>query len=171
MWILRVRKYSFGWGQRMRVVFNHLFERCRAIGLVAGTRCDQFHRQISHQRWRWLPDLLPDLRESSWATITCVCVPCGDAFRGQYPLSVSYILMSSRIATISKSVLIAPSDPSLRLFLRSTRARSLQRSSSKSSSKPKVIATSGFSSEEKPSGVGSAITRIGERGGLHSCAV
>ena len=44
------------------------------------------------------------------------------------------------MATISKSVLIAPSDPSLRLFLQSTKARSLQRSFSKSSSRSKVIA-------------------------------
>jgi hypothetical protein len=62
--------------------------------------------------------------------------------------------MSSRQATISKSVSIAASDLSRRLFLLSTKAKSLHRSFSKSSSRSKVISTSGFSFEEKLSGHG-----------------
>jgi hypothetical protein len=67
--------------------------------------------------------------------------------------------MSSRVARISKSVSIAPADPSLRPFLQSTKARSLQRSFSKSSSKSKVIAASSLS--ERLSGLG--LARMGER--------
>jgi hypothetical protein len=52
--------------------------------------------------------------------------------------------MSSRLARIIRSIAIALSDPSLRLFLASTKARRLQRSFSKSSSRSKFIATSGF---------------------------
>src|SRR5580704_2995385 len=52
--------------------------------------------------------------------------------------------MRSRVARIIRSVVIALSDPSSRRFLASTKARRLQRSYSKSSSRSAYIATSGF---------------------------
>jgi hypothetical protein len=55
--------------------------------------------------------------------------------------------MSSRVARIIRSLAIALSDPSLRLFLASTKARRLQRSFSNSSSRSEFIAYLGFLSQ------------------------
>jgi len=72
--------------------------------------------------------------------------------------------MSSRVAAICKSVLIALSDPSLRPLLASINARSVRRSFSKSSSRSKVIATSGFSLNDLLLR-GPTVTRMGQRPG------
>jgi hypothetical protein len=93
---------------------------------------------LSKAAWR-LSDVRPGSPHASWSA------PCRDCrrdgvFRDQYPFTVSYALMCSRVARIIRSVLIALSDPSLRLVLASTNASSFQRSFSNSSSRSKVIA-------------------------------
>jgi hypothetical protein len=98
-------------------------------------------QRFSAAVWR-LPDARLSLH-SIWPTFARRCRR-GDGVQDQYPFNVSYFLTSSRAARISRSVVIALSDPSLSLFLESTRARRLQRSLSKSSSRSRFIATSGF---------------------------
>jgi hypothetical protein len=124
----------------------------------------------SQHRRRGLPNFRLDLLHSSGSTLGRLCVPRNDALLDQYPFSVSYALISSRVAAICKSVLIALSDPSLRLFLASTNARSVRRSFSKSSSMSKVIATSRVYLRG-PSPAGRAVvTRMGQRRGSPSRA-